>query len=183
MVSKKDIRAQVRRAFAGRSAEELALAGSSACASVLAYVDSFAKPGMTILLYWALPDEVQTSGLVEALSLAGHTVLLPVVVGDDLELRVYHGLSSMAPGPFGILEPQCSVFTDYDAIDLAVVPGRAFTLDGARLGRGRGYYDRLLPHLSCPKVGLCFPWQIVPAIPMDAHDIPMDVVLAPHLPL
>ena len=177
MVSKKEIRAQVRQAFAGRSAAELASASAAACDAVRSYIDSMGKSCLTILLYWALPDEVQTSGLVESLSRAGHTVLLPVVVGEDLELRVFNGLSSMAPGPFGILEPQCSVFTDYDAIDLAIVPGRAFTLDGARLGRGRGYYDRLLPLLLCPKAGLCYPWQIVPAIPMDSHDIPMDVVL------
>lgn len=177
MISKKDIRAQVRLAFAGRTAAELASASAAACAAVRSYIDSMGKPGMTILLYWSLPDEVRTEALAEELRSEGHTVLLPVVIGEEMILRVFHGTGDMVPGPFGILEPQGPEFTDYGSIDLAIVPGRAFTASGDRLGRGRGYYDKFLPLLKCPRAGLCYPWQIVPAIPTDPHDIPMDVVL------
>lgn len=77
-------------------------------------------------------------------------ILLPVVTGDDLELRVYTGPGDLATGAYGIEEPTGALFTDYDAIDFIVVPGVAFDRNGNRLGRGKGYYDRLLPPHTLP---------------------------------
>jgi 5-formyltetrahydrofolate cyclo-ligase len=84
----------------------------------------------------------------------------------------------MRVGAYGILEPTGPLFTDYDSIDLAVVPGVAFTRDGVRLGRGKGYYDRLLPRIKSPKVGICFPFQILESIPTEPFDVKMDEVVA-----
>lgn len=177
MPAKKEIRAEVRRSFAGRTADELATQSGTICTKLRSFVDSMSCSGMAILLYWALNDEVQLSSLADELRAAGHTVLLPVVVGEEMVLRPYEGTDSMLRGAFGILEPQGPDFVDYASIDLAVVPGRAFTRDGARLGRGRGYYDKFLPELRCPLVGVCFPWQIVEDLPMDEHDIYMNEVI------
>ena len=78
---------------------------------------------------------------------------------------------------YGILEPDGEPFTEYESIDLAIIPGMAFALNGKRLGRGRGYYDRLLAKIPTTyKLGLCFPFQILDAIPSDDHDVPMDEV-------
>ena len=69
-------------------------------------------------------------------------------------------------------------FTDYDKIDLALVPGMAFDAAGHRLGRGKGYYDRFLgehPHIY--KIGVCFPFQRVAEVPSEAHDVVMDEVI------
>lgn len=133
-----------------------------------------------VLLYHALPDEPDLQTLLDEGLRAGKTVLLPVVVGDDLELRHYEGADSLREGAFHILEPQGQLFppSRYDEIELALVPGMAFDRDGHRLGRGRGYYDRLLPRLSrAHLLGICFPFQLLDEIPSEPHDMPVHQVL------
>ena len=130
-----------------------------------------------MLLYHSLPDEVDTHAFIRRWS-AQKRILLPVVKGDDLELRLYTGDDRLTEGAFHIDEPTGTAFTDYAAIDLAVIPGVAFDRQGNRLGRGKGYYDRLLPRIpTAYKLGLCFPFQVLNQIPAEAHDIPMDEVL------
>jgi 5-formyltetrahydrofolate cyclo-ligase len=134
----------------------------------------------TLLLYSALPDEVPTQTLINELVVQGKTVLLPRVVSDtDMELRRYSGPADLQQGAFGIMEPTGELFTDYAAIDVAIIPGMAFDDEGHRLGRGKGYYDRFLAKLSPTtyKIGLCFSWQRVDHVPTDDHDIPMDEVI------
>ena len=132
----------------------------------------------TILLYHSLPDEVSTHDLIRILFAAGKTILLPTVTGDTLTLHRYEGETSLTIGTsFGIQESQGPLFNAYTQIDLAIIPGMAFTLQGDRLGRGKGYYDRLLPHLTCPLIAIAFPFQILPSIPTEPHDIRMTEVL------
>ncbi|MBQ8672977.1 MAG: 5-formyltetrahydrofolate cyclo-ligase [Bacteroides sp.] len=131
----------------------------------------------TVLLYHSLPDEVNTHEFVERWG-GRKQLLLPVVVGDDLELRRYDGPSSMQVGAYGILEPVGENFTDYAAIGFVAVPGVAFDARGNRLGRGKGYYDRLLPRLTAAyKAGICFSFQLLPAIPTAPFDIRMDGIV------
>ena len=109
----------------------------------------------TILLYHSLPDEVNTHDLIRILYAQGYTILLPTVVGCNLTLHVYEGEDTMNIGlAYGIQESLGKLFTEYSHIDLAIIPGMAFTQQGDRLGRGKGYYDRLLPQLTCPLIGL-----------------------------
>lgn len=103
--------------------------------------------------------------------------MLPVVVGDDLELRVYTGPEDLATGSYSIEEPTGELFTDYAAIDFVAVPGVAFDNAGNRLGRGKGYYDRLLPRLTAFKAGICFPFQLVKEVPTEPFDIRMDTII------
>jgi 5-formyltetrahydrofolate cyclo-ligase len=142
-------------------------------------VTSHLDSSHTILLYNALPDEVPTQALMDQLIAQGKIVLLPCVINDtDMELRRYTGPQDLQPGSYGIQEPTGELFTDYDTIDVAIVPGMAFDAEGHRLGRGKGYYDRFLsrvPHLY--KIGLCFSWQLVDHVPCDEHDIKMDEVI------
>ena len=105
----------------------------------------------TVLLYHSLGDEVQTHAFVEKWS-ASKKVLLPVVQGDILVLRHYTGKKCLQIGAFGIEEPGGEDFTGYDEIQLGIIPGMSFDRKGNRLGRGKGYYDKLLPlllTLSC----------------------------------
>ena len=133
----------------------------------------------TVLAYNALPDEVPTQTLIDMLTEQGKTVLLPRVINDtDMELHRYTGIQDLQTGAYDIMEPTGELFTDYDAIDAAIIPGMAFDAEGRRLGRGKGYYDRFLsrvPYLY--KIGLCFSWQIVDRVPADEHDVVMDEVI------
>lgn len=135
------------------------------------------RAAKTILLYHSLKDEVDTHEFIRKWSRTKR-ILLPVVVGDDLELRIYTGPNDLAIGAYGIEEPTGEVFTDYASIDFIAVPGVAFDRNGNRLGRGKGYYDRLLPRIpSAYKAGICFPYQVVEEVPAEAFDIRMDEII------
>lgn len=131
----------------------------------------------TVLLYHSLCDEVNTHQFLEEWCMRKQ-LLLPVVVGDNLELRCFHGAHEMKMGAFGIAEPTGTLFTDYAKIDFVAVPGIAFDKNGNRLGRGKGYYDRLLPQLTNAfKAGICYPYQVVDEVPVEAYDVKMDRII------
>lgn len=141
--------------------------------------DTAIKAANTILAYYSLPDEVGTHHLIDVLRQQGKKVLLPVIVGEgELDLIEYKGVDHMQTDSYGILEPIGEPFTDYQHIDVAIIPGMAFDRDGNRMGRGKGFYDRLLPKLTdARKIGICFAFQLLEHIPTEAHDRPMDVVI------
>lgn len=175
-MEKSELRKEIRRRKAACSAAQRAALSNDVIARLLQ--TSQWLQARTVLLYHSLPDEVCTHELLRHASSEGKHVLLPVVVGDDLELREYIDEGSMAEGAFHIQEPTGQLFTDYASIDLAVIPGVAFTANGMRLGRGRGFYDRLLPRLRHTlKIGICWPFQLLDDIPAEPHDVRMDEVI------
>jgi len=134
------------------------------------------KQAKCISFYHALPGEVETADFIE--KWAGvKTIFLPVVEGNDLNLHPYKGKHSLQCGAFGIMEPEREEPCSMEQIDLMIVPGIAFDRQCNRLGRGKGYYDRLLTTLSIPKIGLCYNFQLVDEIPMESFDIPMDIIV------
>lgn len=128
-----------------------------------------------VALYHALPGEVQTAEFIEKWY-RKKQLLLPVVQGDDLELRLYTGSKAVKAGPFGILEPAEKSPVEH-TIDLMIVPGVAFDRQKNRLGRGKGYYDRLLTSVTAPKLGICFSFQLFDRIPVEPFDQKMDLIL------
>ena len=131
-----------------------------------------------VMAFWPLPDEVDVRPLIDRLVAEGRTVVLPKVTGDEtMELRRYTSQADLSEGAFHILEPVGEPFVDYEQIDVALVPGVAFDAAGHRLGRGRGYYDRFLAeHLAPRLIGVCFPFQRVAVVPVDAHDVVLDQI-------
>ena len=127
----------------------------------------------TVLLYNSL------HALIRQLHAEGKTVLLPVVVSEtEMEIRHYTSPSSFKESSYGILEPIGEVFTDFPSITFALIPGMAFDAARHRLGRGKGYYDRFLPLLTnAYKLGICFPFQSLPSIPIDEYDQLVDEVI------
>lgn len=177
MMQKAELRQWIRGLKSARSAQWLSDTSQDICARLMA--DGLWRASGIVLLYHALPDEVDTSLLLDNALRLGKRVLLPRVVGDELELRIYSP-ETLCPGAFGIMEPEGDVFTveQYSEIELAVIPGMAFDRSGARLGRGKGYYDRLLPLLpKAYKIGLCFPFQLLDFIPSEEHDVRMNEVM------
>lgn len=136
------------------------------------------KNANTVLLYWSMDDEVSTHDFILKWYEA-KTILLPCVVGDDLVLRRFEGLDSMVAGEqFGIAEPVGAVFDDYAKIDLMIIPGGAFDSSFHRMGRGRGFYDRLLSLAETKKMGICFDFQLVDEVPVEDFDVAMDCVVS-----
>ncbi|MBR5254615.1 MAG: 5-formyltetrahydrofolate cyclo-ligase [Bacteroidales bacterium] len=137
------------------------------------------KNANTILLYWSMDDEVPTHDFILA-NYETKTILLPCVVGDDLVLRKFSGMHTMKAGEqFGILEPTGEIFSDYEKIDLMIIPGVAFDREKRRIGRGRGFYDRLLSVNQNKKMGICFNCQLVEQVPVEEFDVKMDYVISP----
>ncbi|HUQ90857.1 MAG TPA: 5-formyltetrahydrofolate cyclo-ligase [Bryobacteraceae bacterium] len=86
----------------------------------------------------------------------------------------------LQPGQFGILEPSpASPTYNLKQLDLALVPGIGFTLNGGRLGRGKGYYDRLLEQVPGFKCGVAFDCQLVDVLPLESHDVRLNCILTP----
>lgn len=131
-----------------------------------------------VLLYWSMDDEVYTQDFVRKWY-KEKTILLPCVEGDDLKLRQYLGDSSMKAGEqFGILEPIGTEFSQTEQIDIMVIPGVAFDRQKNRMGRGRGFYDRLLKTVPATKIGICFDFQVVDNVPVEDFDVKMDLVIS-----
>lgn len=129
-----------------------------------------------VLLYHSMNDEVNTHEFIEKWA-SEKNIILPVVVGKELELRQYTGPQDLKVSAYGIEEPMGTLFTDYNSIEIAIIPGMAFDEKGHRLGRGKGYYDKLLPHIPALKAGICFSFQLVGEVPADAFDINMDIII------
>ncbi|MDX9972498.1 MAG: 5-formyltetrahydrofolate cyclo-ligase [FCB group bacterium] len=133
------------------------------------------------LVYLSSKDnELDTLRLVETLLEEGRIVLVPV--GDKNRSLVWSRLERLAetaPSAFGILEPRAEHLrpTEVPPGALAVVPGLAFTREGGRIGYGAGYYDRFLAAFDGVKLGMAFEAQLADSMPLEAHDVPMDVVV------
>ena len=178
-MNKKEFRKSVLAALAASAAETLEGVDYDSFWRRVEEMPSFAS-ARNVLIYWGFGWEIPTSDVVERwASVGGKRVVLPRVEGDFLELREYSP-SAMVPGYRGIMEPGPEALTvSPSEIDFALIPGVAFDRCGGRMGRGRGYYDRLLPLLrpDCWKVGVCRRCQFFDAIPREPHDFLMDEVI------
>ena len=130
-----------------------------------------------IAFYHALPGEVQTQECIERWY-RQKQILLPLVEGNDLRLLLYEGPASVHMGAFGILEPDSNgKEISGEKIDLIIVPGVAFDNDKNRLGRGKGFYDRLLSSLNAPTIGVAYQFQMIPEVPTNDLDKKMDYII------
>ena len=173
---KTELRKKIRELKRAVSPEEK-LRRSEAVMQKVEALPEFEK-ARVVLLYWSMADEVQTHAFVEPWY-KEKVLLLPCVDGDDLRLRRYTGPEFMVAGEqFGIGEPTGEEWKDLGKVELIVVPGVAFDRQRNRLGRGRGFYDRLLKSTpNAIKVGVAFDFQIFDSIPVEPFDVPMDVVV------
>lgn len=177
MQTKQELRADIRRQKKCRTKEQTDAESDEIMRRLLLHPR--VMEAKNVLMYYSLPDEVNTHRAVLELAKMGKRVLLPKVIDDGrMEIRVFKGEDSLKEGAFGIKEPVGETFTDIQSIDVAVVPGMSFDRLGHRLGRGKGYYDRFLStarHIY--KIGVCFSFQKRDAIPADQHDVTMDEVM------
>ncbi|MGD9976309.1 MAG: 5-formyltetrahydrofolate cyclo-ligase [Bacteroidales bacterium] len=131
-----------------------------------------------VLAFWSLPDEISTHNFVVKWS-TSKKMVLPVVVENNLELRIFTGTEMLVQSDgFGIMEPTTGQLVNPSDIDFAIIPGVAFDKKGNRLGRGKGFYDRLLPQLGkTTTVGVGYEFQLVESVPVAEFDLPVDMVI------
>ena len=134
-----------------------------------------------ILSYAPLRFELDPQNAVAQALLQGKQVLLPRVIPDSHELSLHNYVPGdvLEESGMGVREPLLtSTRIAHELVDLVWVPGLAFDARGFRLGFGKGYYDRLLPTLPhAVRFGLAFELSLLPEVPADEHDAPMDVVI------
>lgn len=175
MTNKSDIRKEVRRRIAELSEQQRQAAAND----IFARIESTARfaGAHCIALYASLPDEVPTHAVIERWA-AAKRVVLPRVEGEIMKFYDYDP-QTMSRGSFGIDEPEAAVECPPAEIDIMIIPARAFTQSGVRLGRGKGFYDRYMSQADfrAHKIGVAFRCQIFDTLPFEAHDIMTDEVI------
>lgn len=179
--SKASLRQELRLALKNHS--ETAIAEASARAAARLTRQEIWKEARSVLFYSAIGGELDLSPLIEGALQSGKTVLLPrfaAKTGTYEAVGVLDFEKDCAPGKFGIAEPgsHCAVYP-LKSLDLALAPGLGFDVAGRRLGRGGGFYDRLLAQIGGAKCGVAFDEQVIGRIPAEGHDIRMDFILTP----
>jgi 5-formyltetrahydrofolate cyclo-ligase len=133
------------------------------------------KRANNVMAFVGFKGEPDTDPLFARLAVDGKRLLLPRVEASGIV--VVEGNSPLVASKFGVPEPAGPAI-DVSEIDLVIVPGLAFTSAGDRLGYGQGYYDRLLPTVSAPTIGVCFDDQLVDEMPTTDHDVRVDRVVS-----
>ena len=128
-----------------------------------------------ILMYHSLPDELSTLEFIDKWSKKKH-FFLPRVNGVNLEILPYDR-SSLRLGAFHIEEPQGDEVCSIDDVELVIVPGVAYDRACNRVGRGKGFYDRLLADSRADKIGVAYDFQVVDEIDVEPHDVGVDMVI------
>lgn len=125
------------------------------------------QDAVTVLVYESYKTEVDTSGLIEMLHDIGKTVAVPFVESMDppvMTLRLKNDTTS---------------YVKPEAIECAVIPGLAFDERLNRIGFGKGFFDRLMHEISCPKIGLAYDFQIVQNVPAFKYDEKVTHIITP----
>lgn len=177
-LEKKELRRRVREELSVLSRSELIRSDDALFARFLALPQ--VEEAKTIFAFWGIPGkEPDTSRLIGELVRRGKTVGLPrMLPGHRMEVRRFDPDRPLVKASFGISEPgeDCPLL-DREDIDLVLVPAVCYDGCGYRLGFGGGYYDRWLEGFSGVKVGLCRGAVLREAVPIEAHDARVDLLL------
>ena len=181
-----DQKKQLReRAHAARNAQENKDTLSRRICETFAALPEYGA-ARTVLFYVDVRSEVRTRDYLVTALTHGKKIVVPWCnEGGELELFHLAAMEELAVGMYKILEPRVELrrlpakVVDVKEIDLVMVPGVAFDRRGARMGHGKGYYDKLLERRrpETPLVALAFECQLFPEIPTDAHDVFMDKII------
>jgi 5-formyltetrahydrofolate cyclo-ligase len=178
---KAGLRNRYRELLRGLSEAERRSGSRAACVRLMES-NVFAS-ARTILLYSALGDEIDLSGCIESSLKSGKRICFPRFFqesGEYAPVEIQNFPTELAQGQFGIPEPALHCpRQSLKQLDLVLVPGVAFDLVGRRLGRGKGYYDRLLADYDGMKCGVCFDQQVATELPEEPHDIRLNYLLTP----
>ena len=143
---------------------------------------SLFKTARVVGFYASIDWEIDLQELSELCLDSQRVVALPRwnASQSQFEFAVVDALEQLQPGRYGIMEPEseCRALLPQE-LELVLVPGLAFSRKGDRLGRGAGYYDRLLKHNRGTRWGVCHAFQLVSGVPRQEWDVRMDAVITP----
>ncbi len=178
-----------RAAYDARNAQENKDEVSQVAVATLVGLPEY-KAAQTVLWYLDCRSELRTRQVLPEALASGKRIIVPYCTVDErgdnkLGLWWLKALDELVIGKWKILEPPRDRWGDPERemqpqqMDLVVVPGVGFGRDGARMGNGQGYYDRLLGSVrpDCPLIGLCYECQLFDNLIVDAHDVFMDKVV------
>lgn len=177
--SKSDLRQKIRAVLGNITPAVRAVESIELCERLKAQMPS----AHTVLFFAPLPDELDIWPVLELSLALGNACALPFF---DAEKHIYGArrlerlATDIVIGKFGVREPaaHCAE-VPLDTFDLVLVPGVAFDPHGHRLGRGLGFYDRLLEKISGVKCGVAYEFQLLEKIPTEPHDAKVDFILTP----
>jgi 5-formyltetrahydrofolate cyclo-ligase len=158
-----------------RAVEAAALAAHVAALDV--------QPDQTVCAFLPVGSEPGDASWLDGLRCR---VLLPIVTGDSpLDWAVHTGPSGLVPAAFRLLEPSGPRLgtSAIASASLVLVPALAVSVDGVRLGKGQGHYDRSLPLVKAPLVAVVRDSEVLDEVPAEAHDVRMNGVLTPSVGL
>jgi 5-formyltetrahydrofolate cyclo-ligase len=177
--SKSDLRQKIRARLESISEAVRAVESIELRERLMAQIPS----AHTILFFAPLPDEMDVWPMLELALATGTNCALPFF---DAEKNSYGAkllknlASDIIVGKFGVREPAASCEEiPLNQFDLVLVPGLAFDLSGNRLGRGQGFYDRILAKASGIKCGVGYDFQLLKKIPTEPHDAKVDFIFTP----
>lgn len=134
----------------------------------------------TVLFYYGIKNEVQTKKIIQKAIETGKKVLLPKTEFEKRKMALVEikSLEDLEKTKQGLLEPKGKK-EETNKIDLIILPGVAFDLEGGRLGQGMGFYDSLLRKTATEVklAGLSFEENIEEKVPTESHDIKMDIII------
>lgn len=142
----------------------------------------FEKGAKVLLGFASMPDEPDLSAFFRRWVAEGGRLAMPIWQGGSaMTLRSVDNLDAqLRPGRGGILEPDAGRPEVAEAdLDLIITPGRFFSEERARMGRGSGCYDALFKRCEAASLGVAYDFQVFPALPTYGGDVPVDAVITP----
>lgn len=134
----------------------------------------------TIMVYVSFRSEVDTLPLIKTLLKQKKRVCVPLCNSSDCSMtaREITEFSDLYSGSYGILEPkETTPVVSKNDIDFIIVPGCVFSLDGHRIGYGKGYYDRFLGGTDAYTCGLCYDFCLLKTLPAEETDVALDMII------
>lgn len=185
--AKQAMRSTLRQTLSTMSAADRESAGIRLCEALWGadgLLRGASRADAVLMAFMPLPDEIDPTAAMQRWLDAGGRLAAPVSTWKHRVMEA-HEVTSLDASAFdvtrhGIREPRGAAQVPVDQLSVILVPGIAFDQAGNRLGRGAGFYDRFLARVSpaCTLIGVCHTRQIVPCVPCDRHDRPVDHVCA-----
>lgn len=184
MESKSELRREMLKKRRETAVDEAAAGSAEICRRLAALLQErlAGVAGPTVLSYLAYGREVDLGALHRELWRLGWRLAVPRTAGlapGTMAAVICGPETELERTGLGVMEPKDPENVSPGEIDAVLLPGVAFGEQGGRLGHGAGYYDRFLPRLreGVLLVGAAYDWQVLPAVPLEPWDRPVDLVV------